>query len=343
MRSSTTTDLMTVDRDIVEILDRYGGMQPSLFGISNDNQDLRSSLIILHGLDPVIESSIRKEYKQSLVHCDSRATFLHTDSHCLKYLDREQGNRENVQTLLSCLPNASAFKPVAQAFGQQLPEYVDIVESWVNDQEPLILRLSFKSFSGSVHDMVLLGLVKSLMSDLHSLSLNGTAVTVIFIPDSQDSRVPQSLRRRGNHQAKTLQMDMASPSLLRRQSPGSTSLNPTCYVTNSSCNEETSGCSGHGFCYRKSESKSGLTNNDCFACKCQATTIRKEDGTTQIIRWGGAACEKQDISSPFFLLATASVVVIIALGGAIGMLFRVGQDDLPGVISAGVGPTKAQG
>lgn len=54
MRSSTTTDLMTVDRDIVEILDRYGGMQPSLFGISNDNQDLRSSLIILHGLDPVI-------------------------------------------------------------------------------------------------------------------------------------------------------------------------------------------------------------------------------------------------------------------------------------------------
>ncbi|EDP48918.1 hypothetical protein V6Z79_008783 [Aspergillus fumigatus] len=361
MRSSTTTDLMTVDRDIVEILDRYGGMQPSLFGISNDNQDLRSSLIILHGLDPVIESSIRKEYKQSLVHCDSRATFLHSnplnwnidgeseddagtaDSHCLKYLDREQGNRENVQTLLSCLPNASAFKPVAQAFGQQLPEYVDIVESWVNDQEPLILRLSFKSFSGSVHDMVLLGLVKSLMSDLHSLSLNGTAVTVIFIPDSQDSRVPQSLRRRGNHQAKTLQMDMASPSLLRRQSPGSTSLNPTCYVTNSSCNEETSGCSGHGFCYRKSESKSGLTNNDCFACKCQATTIRKEDGTTQIIRWGGAACEKQDISSPFFLLATASVVVIIALGGAIGMLFRVGQDDLPGVISAGVGPTKAQG
>lgn len=136
MRSSTTTDLMTVDRDIVEILDRYGGMQPSLFGISNDNQDLRSSLIILHGLDPVIgrpfqmlilwrshsffivmsvESSIRKEYKQSLVHCDSRATFLHSnplnwnidgeseddagtaDSHCLKYLDREQGNRENVQ------------------------------------------------------------------------------------------------------------------------------------------------------------------------------------------------------------------------------------------------------
>jgi hypothetical protein len=34
--------------------------------------------------------------------------------------------------------------PVAQALGQQLPEYVNIMESWVNDQEPLILRLSFK-------------------------------------------------------------------------------------------------------------------------------------------------------------------------------------------------------
>jgi hypothetical protein len=139
MRSSTTTDLMTVDRDIVEILDRYGGVQPSLFGISSDDQDLRSSLIILHGLDPVIgrsfqiclsceaathfsiimsvESSIQKEYKQGLVHCDSRATFLHNnplnwnidgeseddaetaDGHCLKYLDSEQRKRENVQVV----------------------------------------------------------------------------------------------------------------------------------------------------------------------------------------------------------------------------------------------------
>lgn len=139
--------------------------------------------------------------------------------------------------------------------------------------------------------MVLLGLVKSLMSDLHSLSLNGTAMTVIFIPDSQDSRVPQSLRRRGNHQAKTLQMDMASPSLLRRQSPGSTSLNPTCYVTNSSCNEETSGCSGHGFCYRKSESKSGLTNNDCLHANARQqpsekrmVRLRLSDGAALLVR-----------------------------------------------------------
>ncbi|GIK07493.1 hypothetical protein Aspvir_003159 [Aspergillus viridinutans] len=361
MRSSTTTALRTVDRGIVEILDRYGGMQPSLFGTSSDDQDLRSSLIILHGLDPVIESSIQKEYQQDLVHCDSRATFLHNnplnwnidgeseddagtaDGHCLKYLDSEEMKRENVQTLLSCLPTASAFKPVAHAFGQQLPEYVNILESWVNDQEPLILKLSFKAFSGSTHHTELLGLLKPLMSDLHSLSSNGTAVTVIFMPDSQNSRMPQSPSRRGNHDAKTLQIDMVSPSLLRRQSPGSTSPNPTCHVTNSSCNEATGGCSGHGACYRKSESKSGLTNNDCFVCKCQATTIRKEDGTTQIIRWGGAACEKQDISSPFFLLATVSIMVIMALGGAIGMLFRVGQDDLPGVISAGVGSTKAQG
>lgn len=139
MGSSTTTDLMTVDRDVVEILDRYGGMQPSLFGISSDDQDLRSSLIILRGLDPVIgtsfqvylyceaathflmimsvESSIQKEYKQGLVHCDSRATFLHksphswnidgesgddagtADGHCLKYLDSEQRKRENVQVV----------------------------------------------------------------------------------------------------------------------------------------------------------------------------------------------------------------------------------------------------
>lgn len=137
MRSSTITALRTVDRGIVELLDRYGGMQPSLFGISSDDQDSRSSLIILQGLDPVIgrffgytdivklpliflislESSIQNEYKQGLVHCDSRAAFLHdiplnwnidgaseddagtADGHCLKYFDSDERKPENVQVV----------------------------------------------------------------------------------------------------------------------------------------------------------------------------------------------------------------------------------------------------
>jgi hypothetical protein len=68
--------------------------------------------------------------------------------------------------------------------------------------------------------------------------------------------------------------------------------------------------------------------------------IQNSDGTIKRITWGGAACEKKDISSPFFLLAGISILVAIAIGYGIGMLFNIGQQDLPSVISAGVGGPK---
>ena len=68
--------------------------------------------------------------------------------------------------------------------------------------------------------------------------------------------------------------------------------------------------------------------------------IQNSDGTVKKITWGGAACEKKDISSPFFLLAGISVLITIAIGYGIGMLFNIGQEDLPSVISAGVGGSK---
>lgn len=70
--------------------------------------------------------------------------------------------------------------------------------------------------------------------------------------------------------------------------------------------------------------------------------VRKTDGTTQKIQWGGPACQKKDISSPFFLIAGVSVLAILMVGSAVGMLFSMGQEELPSVISAGVGGSKTQ-
>lgn len=70
--------------------------------------------------------------------------------------------------------------------------------------------------------------------------------------------------------------------------------------------------------------------------------VRKNDGTTQKIQWGGPACEKKDISSPFFLIVGVSVLAIVTVGSAVGMLFTMGQEELPSVIAAGVGASKAQ-
>lgn len=117
---------------------------------------------------------------------------------------------------------------------------------------------------------------------------------------------------------------------------------PVCYASNSSCNEMTNTCSGHGYCYRKSGSSDQSTNSDCYSCKCQETTLRKDDGTVQKIRWGGSACQKRDISSPFFLVTGVTILILVATGAAIGMLYSVGSEQLPGVISAGVGSVRTQ-
>lgn len=54
------------------------------------------------------------------------------------------------------------------------------------------------------------------------------------------------------------------------------------------------------------------------------------------IHWGGAACQKKDISGPFWLIVGFTVVMIGLVSWAIGMLFSIGEEKLPGVIGAGV-------
>lgn len=114
-------------------------------------------------------------------------------------------------------------------------------------------------------------------------------------------------------------------------------LAPVCHASNSSCSDATSNCSGHGHCYLKSSSGDA----QCFACRCQATVRTKGDGSKQKIYWGGPACQKEDISSPFFLIAGVSILAIILASSAVGMLFSMGQQELPSVIGAGVGGSKA--
>lgn len=115
---------------------------------------------------------------------------------------------------------------------------------------------------------------------------------------------------------------------------------PLCHASNSSCESATGHCSNHGYCYRKYKSTDAAVNDDCYACKCVTTVIKNSDGSVKKINWGGAACEKKDVSSPFFLLASISILLVLAIGGGIGMLFSVGQEELPSVISAGVGGSK---
>ena len=127
----------------------------------------------------------------------------------------------------------------------------------------------------------------------------------------------------------------------RRTSTPSTLMLPVCYNSALSCAEATGNCSGRGYCYNKYSSRDERASSDCFACKCSETVI-KDDGSVQKVWWGGSACEKRNIATPFFQIAAITILLTGAIAAAIGLLFSLGQEKLPSVIGAGVGPMRPQ-
>jgi hypothetical protein len=122
-----------------------------------------------------------------------------------------------------------------------------------------------------------------------------------------------------------------------------TGVPPLCHSSHDACVSATNNCSGHGACYKKygNAKDVGDAPSACFTCGCTPTNNTftyaggKKKGFT-LDYWGGSACQKKDVSSPFWLITIFSVVLIIVVGWAIGLLFSIGEEKLPGVIGAGV-------
>ena len=126
---------------------------------------------------------------------------------------------------------------------------------------------------------------------------------------------------------------------LPRKSPTLSTLMPVCYPSNSSCNDATNGCSGHGSCYKKHGDKPGTDGpGDCWACRCKPTVLKTDDygNPVKTVQWGGPACQKKDVSMPFFLLGGMTVLLVALVAGVVSMMFGMGSEELPGVLSAGV-------
>ncbi|KAI1138083.1 hypothetical protein F5Y05DRAFT_50537 [Hypoxylon sp. FL0543] len=116
---------------------------------------------------------------------------------------------------------------------------------------------------------------------------------------------------------------------------------PSCFGSFNACVSATDSCSGHGQCINKwgrldlDESK-----NACFFCHCMATNETDALGRVSFYHWGGSSCQKRDVSTPFWLFAGVSIALVGTIAFAIGLLFNVGEEKLPGVIGAGVSRTK---
>lgn len=121
---------------------------------------------------------------------------------------------------------------------------------------------------------------------------------------------------------------------------------PTCHSSEESCRSATNNCSGRGICYEKyTSNRDGDSSKSvtCFACRCGTTTVRENDsGTKKTIRWAGPACQKKDVSVPFILIAAFTVFIVGMASWGVGLLVSIGNEQLPGVIGAGVVGPRSQ-
>lgn len=117
---------------------------------------------------------------------------------------------------------------------------------------------------------------------------------------------------------------------------------PICHHNNETCISATNGCSGHGTCYLKFKSHDidKKEPDECWACRCSVTRLKSNK---RDLYWGGSACQKQDVSTPFWLIAGFTIVMVTTISWGIGLMYGIGEEELPSVIGAGVAGPRAQG
>lgn len=114
---------------------------------------------------------------------------------------------------------------------------------------------------------------------------------------------------------------------------------PACFSSKDACESTTNGCSGRGSCYKKYTDKDN-NNKACYTCKCTPQVRKNKDGSTKTTYYGGPACQKKDVVMPFWLFAGFGVFMASLISYGIGLLYTMGNEELPSVIGAGVsGPS----
>ncbi|KAL5334936.1 hypothetical protein BJX70DRAFT_376609 [Aspergillus crustosus] len=352
--SSTLSTLEGSDDSTVELFSRLSGPSKRLFGAPPEDGRLTAVTVILEGLGDGIDSLLPSEFHSGLVTsafaADSTGdefldillaprpnSRVDTQSkHCSVYAASNNGSDAQENAKL-CLPGHSEYQILAQVVNEGLLSHASICESWVDERQgSVVLRLAFETDITVKASSALVDSLKPLFSGLHSLALSGKVVTAAVLPIGSATHNLSRSKRASDVSQFTSPMGSSKTQRMAVEEQVF-SLAPVCHASNSTCNQATNTCSGHGVCYKKSGSEREAASGDCYSCRCHETYVKNEDGTQRRVQWGGSACQKKDISSPFFLIAGVTVTIIVVVTAAIGMLFSVGNTELPGVISAGVG------
>ncbi|KAG2101310.1 uncharacterized protein F5147DRAFT_616508 [Suillus discolor] len=101
----------------------------------------------------------------------------------------------------------------------------------------------------------------------------------------------------------------------------------SCLTSAEACSNATNACSGHGQCVSTPSAE-----QECFVCACSDT--KSASGKTE--SWVGDMCQRKDISSTFVLIAGTVITLILLMGGSISLLYSIGGDELPSILTGGV-------
>ena len=136
---------------------------------------------------------------------------------------------------------------------------------------------------------------------------------------------------------------MSTPLTTANQSSPLRGILPACFTSQEECEKVTRNCTGHGKCHKQYHNRDAAKgdNGDCYSCKCSATKEERGEGKFKTTNWGGPACQKQDVSVAFWLIALFTVGLIFLVSFAVGSVLSMGSEELPSVIGAGVsGPVR---
>jgi hypothetical protein len=117
----------------------------------------------------------------------------------------------------------------------------------------------------------------------------------------------------------------------------------TCYTSADTCRNGTTECSGRGQCISV---KKGM--RECFVCQC----ARTKDAKNRTEYWSGSSCQNKDVSTcvpasypfssthkncrAFTLIAGTSIAIVLVIVFAISLLYSVGTQELPNVLTGGI-------
>ncbi|KAK4160172.1 hypothetical protein QBC43DRAFT_118499 [Cladorrhinum sp. PSN259] len=319
---------------VVSHLARFGKTPEPLFSQNSqdDNPETSQLVLIFEGVDP----QDNDEFKYALGMEGHRAAFTVSDP-------PSAAANKNLMTLFQHLGVASTTQEcdpyrVINPFDDGCWTGSSLVVKYDLENTPEALRI----------------FQVSLPHVLKFVSNSDLEVLLLLLPESSrnsklsawSTRAASDLKRRNFAEAVMTDFDSFAPTA----SPNTNTLSRApkvpqkkilpCYQTLSACTNATDSCSGHGECTNKygKDDEEGI--KACFTCKCMATVVSRGDEANgkgkKTIHWGGNACQKKDISVQFWLLAGFTIFIIGAVSFAITLLFNVGQEELPGVIGAGV-------